>query len=358
MTQIASPDLLRRAASSRTLPDDWDPEGGLPLDGTLERHRFPPLLAVLFGLIFVFVVFQLVIAPVAVVVLLLARGTPPEGLMEAVLNVMQEQPGVLMVANTIGQVFGIALPALWFARLHTRRQAAFLRLRRPEGRLVGLAVLGLVALVPVVQWLAQASEALPWPEWIREFEQVQLDLIEKVLEQQIGLLPTLFMLAVTPALCEELLFRGYVQRQAERSLGVAGGILFTGLLFGLFHLRLTQFIPLSVLGIYLAYLAWRTGSLWPAVVVHFANNAFAVFLGAYVAARPDLNVSDLENVAIPWYVLIPALVFFVLFVYAIDRTARMVLRRRGPVAAASRGRVATGTESFPQPERDDVGSKI
>lgn len=310
------------------LLDAWDPRHPIPLDGVLERNKYPPLLTALLGLVLVFILFQVVIAPIVVVALLLMNGTPPGGLITALTNMVDDQPGVLMVANTVGQVFGIAVPAYFFARMHSSRPGAFLRLRKPDGTILILALLGLVALVPVVQWLGQVSDALPWPDAIRQFEQAQLELIEKVLDRQIGLLPTLLMLAVTPALCEELLFRGYFQRQAERGLGVFWGVALTGIVFGLYHLRLTQALPLMTLGIYLAYVAWRSGSLWTSIAVHFANNAFAVFLGAYAAKRPDLEAADLEKMEVPWFILLPALVFFLLFVYAIRQTARAALARR------------------------------
>ncbi|WP_457651312.1 CPBP family glutamic-type intramembrane protease [Rhodocaloribacter sp.] len=328
MEQTSPPGVQPPPPTPPVLLDAWEPRRPIPLDGVLERNKYPPLLTALLGLVLVFILFQVVIAPIVVVALLLMNGTPPGELITALMNMVDDQPGVLMVANTVGQVFGIALPAYFFARMHSSRPWAFLRLRKPAWTLLVLALLGLVALVPVVQWLGQVSDALPWPDAIRQFEQAQLELIEKVLDRQIGLLPTLLMLAVTPALCEELLFRGYFQRQAERGLGVFWGLTLTGVVFGLYHLRLTQALPLIVLGIYLAYVAWRSGSLWTSVVVHFANNAFAVFLGAYAAQRPDLEAADLEKMEVPWFILLPALVFFLLFVYAIRQTARAALARR------------------------------
>ncbi len=330
MEQTYPFDVQPAAETKPALIDAWEPRRPIPLDGMLERNKYPPLLTALIGLVLVFILFQVVIAPLVVVALLLMNGTPPGEMITALMNMVDEQPGVLMVANTVGQVFGIALPAYVFARMHSSRPWAFLRLRKPDWTLLLLALLGLAALVPVVQWLGQVSDALPWPDAIRQFEQAQLELIEKVLDQQIGLFPTLLMLAVTPAFCEELLFRGYFQRQAERGLGVFWGIALTGIVFGLYHLRLTQALPLMALGIYLAYVAWRSGSLWTSIAVHFANNAFAVFLGAYVAKRPDLEAADLEKMEVPWFILLSALVFFLLFVYAIHQTAHAALGRRAP----------------------------
>jgi membrane protease YdiL (CAAX protease family) len=115
------------------------------------------------------------------------------------------------------------------------------------------------------------------------------------------------MLALTPAICEEILFRGYIQRQAERSLGAWGGILFSGIIFGFYHLRLTQAIPLSLLGIYMAWLTWQTRSLWPAILVHFINNTFAAVLGKIAAGNEAL--AEMDSFTFPaWVILLSVLV--------------------------------------------------
>jgi uncharacterized protein len=243
-------------------------------------------------------------------------------------NALEEHGRVILTANTIGQVLGLALPALVLARMHTTRGWAFLRVRATDLPMMLLALLGLAALLPVVQWLGGVNETLPLPETIRRFEQSQLDLIERVLMQDTHLLFNLLALALTPAICEELLFRGYVQRQSERGFGVLGGILFSGIAFGLYHLRLTQLLPLAVLGIYIAYVAWRTGSLWPAIMVHFANNAFAVMLGAYIARHPELGVDRIDNMRVPWYLVASGVTFFILVAFAMERWARVRLRER------------------------------
>jgi len=320
-----SNDFITKVSQTPVLPDNWERLGTIPLNGVLERNQFAPLLTALLGLILVFILFQVVIAPIAVVFLMLIGGTPPHALLDAFVNLVSEQPKTLLVANTIGQVLGVALPALFLARLHSTRRWAFLRMRKVDPRLFIISLVSLVALIPLVQWLGQVSDALPWPEFIRAFEKPQLDLIEKVLGQGIGVGPGLLMMALTPALCEELLFRGYIQRQAERSLGVVWGIVITGLIFGLFHLRPTQAIPLSVLGIYLAYITWRTGSLWPAMAVHFANNGFAVILGAYVKPGSGISLPDIDKMTMPWYLVVVALGIFVLLIIVMNKEAREII---------------------------------
>lgn len=307
--------------SRPALPDAWSRSGSIPLDGLIERNQFPPFLMATLAILAGWVLFQ-VVGSVGTALLLAVQDVSLSQLTEDFEQVLALHSREVLLSNSLGQVLGLALPVLLLTWLHSSRIWSFLRVRRTSAVLLGLSFLGLVALTPVVQWLASVNQSLPLPDWWSAFEESQLQLIEKVLESNLGLTFNLLMLAVTPAFCEELLFRGYAQRQFERSTGVAGGILLSGLLFGFFHFRLSQVLPLSVLGLYLAYLVWRTGSLWPAVLVHFANNAFSVSMAELVARRPDLRVSEIETMQVPWYIVVAGALGFVLVVYALHQTSQ------------------------------------
>lgn len=320
------------------LPDPWERKGPILLDRILERQQFAPMLTAILALLFAFIFFQVIISPVAIFAMLLARGVPLSEFSEALGEGVAEYTDVLLIGNTIGQVLGLAIPALLFSRLHASRWTSFLRIRRVDWTLVILSVIGLVALIPFVQWIAGVNELLPIPDWLRRFEQSQTELIESMLMKEGGsIFFNLVVLALTPAICEELLFRGYVQRQSERSLGIAGGILFSGIVFGLYHLRLTQVIPLSVLGIYLAYIMWRTGSIWPAVIAHFTNNAFSVLLAAYTSTLPEPEAEVLDQLDLPWYFIVTGMVLFVAIIYGMNRIAREHLAARSDSGGKERG---------------------
>lgn len=292
-----------------------------PLDGYFERRGFSTLWTMCAALIGVFVLFQLIVTPLALSALLIMQGVGIEALAADPARLAAEHANLFLVANTIGQALGLCLPAWWLARMHTRRPLAFLRVRRMDMSFALPAAVAFIALLPVVQWLSVANGALPLPEFIREFEASQMELIRQVLDVDTNLAFQLGVLALTPALCEEVFFRGYVQRQAERGLGVAGGVLFSGIVFGLYHLRFSQVLPLAALGAFMAYLTWRTGSIWPAVFVHFANNAVAVAVGAYVARRPELEIDDIEQIGLPWYLIFLGAFLFILCILAIERNA-------------------------------------
>ncbi|WP_022834297.1 CPBP family intramembrane glutamic endopeptidase [Salisaeta longa] len=307
------------------LPDAWAAAGRIPLNGPLERVPRGALFSAgmgMFGLLASFVFFQVLVAPVALAVQVMASGgldaLQQMASPDALLNTYTTE---LIISNSVGQVLGLAAAAVALARLHTTEAGALLRMRGVDLRLVGGALAGLVALTPVVQWLGQVNQSLPLPDALRALEQTQLQLIAQVLNSGLGVGFNLVMLAVVPALCEELIFRGYAQRQFERAFGAVGGIVVVGLLFGMYHVRPSQFLPLALLGIYLAYLTWRTGSLWPAIAVHFANNAFAVAAAEYVQQHPAYDMQTVQQMSIPWYGVLSGFVFFCGIAYVLHRYA-------------------------------------
>ncbi len=312
-----------------SLPDAWEPEGAIPLNGIIERQQFPPWLTALFGIILALILFHFIVGPIATYGILMAQGIPPMEVLNSLETVIAENAKPLLIANTIGQVLALALPFLIIASWHSRKKWAFLRFRPPDWSLVGLSVFGLVGLTPIAWWLGNLNAQIPLPDAIRQLEESQLELIEQVLQQDLGLVFSLAVMALTPAICEEILFRGYLQRRFERTMGVLPAIIAIGVIFGFFHLRFTQVIPLSVIGIYLAYITWRSGSLWLAIIIHFANNAFAVCLGIYLSGQSDVTLEELERMSVP----VPALIFGFLILAAVLYMMEKIAR--GRISAAN-----------------------
>jgi membrane protease YdiL (CAAX protease family) len=87
--------------------------------------------------------------------------------------------------------------------------------------------------------------------------------------------------AVMPGVCEECLFRGAIQGVLERR-GKWFAIIFAGVLFGLFHMEPIRIVCASLLGIFFGWLVVRTGSIIPAMLAHFANNATAISAGYFL----------------------------------------------------------------------------
>ncbi len=94
-------------------------------------------------------------------------------------------------------------------------------------------------------------------------------------------LVSLLVIALAPAICEEMLFRGLILHALKTRYKIASAIFITAALFGFYHMILVKFIPTGLLGLALCYVVWRTGSIYPAILMHFLNNAYSVIIIYY-----------------------------------------------------------------------------
>jgi len=296
------------------------------LTGPAERQRYSPLLTALLGGFLAFVVFQTV-ALVAMGVLLATGGGLTSADPDALAALMAERVDTVFGANAIGQILGLGLVTLALTRLHTPDVRAYLRIGRADPAFLALSGAGLFALMPFVSWLGALAKHIPLPEAVRAWDAQQAALVSQILAGDVTLWLALLFVALTPAICEEVLFRGFIQRNVERRFGVVTSLFLVGLAFGAFHLRLGEIVPLTVLGVYLAYVVWVSGSLWPGVLVHLLNNGAAVVASNYAAGRPDPIA--LDEVAVPWYLAFAGLGL------ALGLIAVMQRRREAALAPAA-----------------------
>jgi sodium transport system permease protein len=174
----------------------------------------------------------------------------------------------LLLAEWLG-LFGLVF---LYARLSGHKLAATIGLARPSAR----AVLGAV-LVGGSAWAAVAIFSdwlLPAPKHL--LEELRRSVFS--LESSHGLPLTLVLMAASPAICEEALFRGPILRGLRTRLSPAAAAVGSGILFGLFHLDLYRLIPTTVLGTLLGFIALGSGSIVPAMLAHFCNNAILLVL--------------------------------------------------------------------------------
>ena len=270
------------APTAPVIHDPWL-LSAIPKDGWLERNGFAPALAALIVGILAFLIFQIV-GGVMLVVLVGARIGATEFTAiiqsgaDATMLLMENHADLMLVGNTIGQFTGMGFFVFLMAKLHVKGRFTwhFLRFSKPDPVFLGLGAIGLVVLWPSVLFLGLANQAIPLPQSIIDFEESMRAVLTFI--PTVPLWIGILAIGVTPALCEEIFFRGYIQRNIQRSFGVTASIVAVGFVFGAYHLSLSQVLPLSALGIYMGYLTWRTGTIWPAVLVHFLNNGSQVML--------------------------------------------------------------------------------
>ncbi|HSJ25518.1 MAG TPA: ABC transporter permease subunit/CPBP intramembrane protease [Longimicrobiales bacterium] len=177
----------------------------------------------------------------------------------------------------ISQWAFLALPALLLvgAGRYSARQT--LALRAPGGRALAGAVLVAAGGMPIgwlIAWLQGFVLEIPW-----EF----LEAMQRMLAADSAgrLFWLLLVVAVTPAICEELVFRGVLLQGLRTRLSPWGAIAASALVFGAFHLSFEtaiRLLPTAWLGLLLAYVVWRTGSIFTGMLMHLVNNGTIVLL--------------------------------------------------------------------------------
>ncbi len=181
-------------------------------------------------------------------------------------------------------------PALLFVHLGRFDARRTLSLRRP----VPMGWLGAVLMVggalPLawgMGWLQTRVIPVP-PDTLQGMEQL-------VTAHTPGRLAwLLFLLALTPAVCEEVVFRG-VLLGGTRSLATWRIVLLNGVVFGAFHLSPetpVRFLPTAWIGIVITWTVLRTGSLWTGVLMHFLNNGTILLLASVPVLQQTLASPD------------------------------------------------------------------
>jgi membrane protease YdiL (CAAX protease family) len=161
-----------------------------------------------------------------------------------------------------------------------------------------LVVVLMFALMPFINFTAELNSNLslpPWmsgiEDWMRQSEEDAARLTEAFLHVNTipGLAFNLFMVAFLPAIGEELLFRGVVQKiftQMTRSHH--WGIWISAILFSAMHMQFFGFVPRMLLGALFGYLLFWSGSMWLPMLGHFVNNAVGV-IAMFMVNKGTIN---------------------------------------------------------------------
>lgn len=168
------------------------------------------------------------------------------------------------------EVFVFLLPAFVVAAGSNLEPVRYLGLRR-----VGLPPVTLAVLVGAAGFLVANGVMALWvkllPAWVPETFDVGR-VFDAPRSEQIVLAVSASVLA---PLCEEVAFRGYLQRTLAIRHGPGLAIAATALLFAILHLDPVRFPALVLLGAAFGWLSWRAGSVWPSIVAHATNNGIA-----------------------------------------------------------------------------------
>jgi len=200
---------------------------------------------------------------------------------------IHEHLGLLKFLQVLYSTGLFLLPALLVGFLIEKNTWDFLQANRSVNvSLAFLIVVLIIVSVPWINYLGFLNEKLSlpkiWDEWMETIRQNDEDswaLMKGYLatENGWGLLFNLFMISLIPAIGEEFLFRGTLQKiftEWFRNGHLA--IWISAVLFSLAHYQFLGFIPRIILGALFGYIFMWTGNIWLPIIAHFVNNAVAV----------------------------------------------------------------------------------
>jgi uncharacterized protein len=182
-----------------------------------------------------------------------------------------------------------------------------------------LVVILVFAVNPFINFLGGINNEFHLPgilkgleSWLRNAEETAGDLTEAFLKVDSigGLVFNLFMVAILPAVGEELLFRGLIQKiLTGMTRSHHWGIWISAALFSALHMQFFGFIPRMILGAMFGYLLVWSGSLWLPILAHFINNAAAV-IALWLVDKGVIS-SSIEEFGSGWeywYYALPSLI--------------------------------------------------
>ena len=216
------------------------------------------------------------------------------------------QAKLVFTGLAITQLFLAVIPLLCGYYLKTDFKKTF-SLYKPRGRHVVGAVIFWIGLFFVSNGLANLL--MPLSPYNKEVnEQLSAALIHD------NLWINLLVVAVLPAICEELLFRGIIYKGIENNgKSMKRAIILSGILFGFMHMDFIRMIPTALLGIGFAYVLYRSRSIFLCMLMHFLNNGFIVIVQHFVKTTveaPELIGNELMIISITYIIigLVPLLV--------------------------------------------------
>jgi membrane protease YdiL (CAAX protease family) len=215
---------------------------------------------------------------------------------------------ILQIFTSIGLFL---VPPLFLPLIQKIKLKKFYGLKKPELNLLLIVMLLMVCSMPVMEWTAVINQKMTLPgflkpleNWMREKEDAAMNMTIMLLtvRNTWDIVINVIMIALVPAVVEELMFRGGVQRSFTKMFGNPHvGIWLAALVFSAIHVQFFGFFPRLLLGAGFGYLYYWSGSIWYSMLAHFINNAYAVGASFYMQKHHiPLDNTD-PTLPVQWY---------------------------------------------------------
>ncbi len=157
--------------------------------------------------------------------------------------------------------------------------------------------------IPFLQYIIMLNESMSLGDslsgievWMREQQDKNDFIVEKFLQNAspLSLIANLLVMAVMPAIGEELFFRGLLTSWFKKvTSNIHINIIITSIIFSAIHFQFYGFIPRFLLGMALGYTYYWTKSIWAPILLHFVNNAVTVLVYFYINSN-ELTIDPQE----------------------------------------------------------------
>ena len=235
----------------------------------------------------------------------------------------------LKTAQLVASLALFILPVSIFGYLTSRNSIEWLSLNKSiDMRSAIIVLLLVIAVLPFINFTQEINQMMVLPSWLSGLEEwmkaqeESSEVIVKAFLSSTGVLVlvgNLGVMAVIPAIGEELCFRGVIQKLFGKMFSNPHvAIWITAIIFSAIHIQFYGFIPRMLLGAMLGYLYHWSGSLWLAILAHLINNGFAVIL-AYLIGRGSLSV-EIEDVGSGegmWFIVLSSILISTALLYGI-----------------------------------------
>lgn len=203
------------------------------------------------------------------------------------------------------QAIGVfILPPLVLAYLWSEKPFEYLRLDKKTKTFDIIYVfVFMVLIIPFVNLLGDLNQQVELPKalegienWMKTSEEQAKILTERLLAVQYiqGLFLNILLIAILPALGEELIFRGALQRILHDWKGAIFAIWIAAFIFSAIHVQFYGFVPRLLMGAFFGYLLLWSGNLWLPILAHFTNNVLAVIF--YYFKNNGYQMPDIDTI--------------------------------------------------------------
>jgi membrane protease YdiL (CAAX protease family) len=223
----------------------------------------------------------------------------------------------------IGSAIGLfLLPPLFLALTERIKISQFYDWKKPVLPMLGLVFLLMLFSFPLTELTGLINQKMTLPDflkpleaWMRakEDEAMQMTIAFLTVRNTWDFILNLFMVALLPAIAEELMFRGGIQRSFSRMFrNPHVAIWITAFIFSAIHFQFYGFLPRLLLGALFGYMYFWTKSLWYPMFGHFLNNGYAVCMALYFQ-KHNLPLDKVEETpSFNWYGYVIGLIATVL----------------------------------------------